>query len=133
MVTGVRSPIRCLPNQTRRGKGRWGRFCWSGRAACSTLAPLHNPANLAGIAAARSRFGDLVHVAVFDTAFHQTLPPAAYLYAIPYELYEQLRVRRYGFHGSSQLKFLPRPKHLSLANWGRSPAQLNTHNAIGVQ
>lgn len=65
------------------------------------LAPLHNPANLAGIAAARSRFVDVVHVAVFDTAFHQTLPATAYLYAIPYELYEQLRVRRYGFHGSS--------------------------------
>lgn len=69
--------------------------------ACSMLAPLHNPANLAGIAAARSRFVDVVHVAVFDTAFHQTLPATAYLYAIPYELYEQLRVRRYGFHGSS--------------------------------
>ncbi len=69
--------------------------------ACSELAPLHNPANLAGIRAARQRFPELPHVAVFDTAFHQTLPPKAFFYAVPYELYEQHRVRRYGFHGSS--------------------------------
>lgn len=69
--------------------------------ACSPLAPLHNPGNLAGIDAARSRLPDIVHVAVFDTAFHQSLPETAYLYAVPYELYERLGVRRYGFHGSS--------------------------------
>jgi acetate kinase len=69
--------------------------------ACAELAPLHNPANLRGIAAARERFPDLHHVAVFDTAFHQTLSRKAYLYAIPYELYERHRIRRYGFHGSS--------------------------------
>jgi acetate kinase len=68
---------------------------------CSELAPLHNPANLAGIRAARERFPELAHVAVFDTAFHQTLPPRAFVYAVPYELYEQHKVRRYGFHGSS--------------------------------
>jgi acetate kinase len=67
----------------------------------SALAPLHNPANLRGIAAARERFPAVPHVAVFDTAFHQSLPPKAYLYAVPYELYERYRVRRYGFHGSS--------------------------------
>jgi len=65
------------------------------------LAPLHNPANLAGITAARRVFGDLPHVAVFDTAFHATLPPAAYRYAVPSDWYEQHGVRRYGFHGTS--------------------------------
>jgi len=69
--------------------------------ACSELAPLHNPANLLGIEAARRAFARLPQVAVFDTAFHQTLPRAAYLYAIPYEYYEQHQVRRYGFHGTS--------------------------------
>jgi acetate kinase len=68
---------------------------------CSELAPLHNPANLTGIRAAMQRFPDVPHVAVFDTAFHQTMPPRAYLYAIPYRFYEGLKVRRYGFHGTS--------------------------------
>lgn len=67
----------------------------------SVLAPLHNPANLAGILAARAVFPDVPHVAVFDTAFHQTLPPAAYTYAIDAELAREHRVRRYGFHGTS--------------------------------
>jgi len=65
------------------------------------LAPLHNPANLLGIEAARRRFPGIPQVAVFDTAFHHTLPPAAYRYALPREFYEQQQVRRYGFHGSS--------------------------------
>lgn len=69
--------------------------------AQSPLAPLHNPANLAGIRAARAIFPHVPHVAVFDTAFHQTMSPHAYLYAIPYEYYERDRVRRYGFHGTS--------------------------------
>lgn len=68
---------------------------------CIPLAPLHNPANLAGIDALAALYPDTPQVAVFDTAFHQTLPPEAYLYALPYELYEQLGVRRYGFHGVS--------------------------------
>ena len=68
---------------------------------CVRLAPLHNPANLRAIQLARERFPDLPHVAVFDTAFHHTLPAKAYLYAVPYELYQQHGVRRYGFHGSS--------------------------------
>lgn len=68
---------------------------------CSSLAPLHNPANLIGIRTARGLFPDLPQVAVFDTAFHQTLPPEAFLYAIPYDYYETLKVRRYGFHGTS--------------------------------
>jgi acetate kinase len=68
---------------------------------CSALAPLHNPANIAGIRAAQKVFFNKPQVAVFDTAFHQTLPPHAYLYAVPYEWYEDLGVRRYGFHGTS--------------------------------
>jgi acetate kinase len=67
----------------------------------SVLAPLHNPANLAGILAARSAFPDVPHVAVFDTAFHQTLAAPAYTYAIDAELAERHRIRRYGFHGTS--------------------------------
>ncbi|WP_193596722.1 acetate/propionate family kinase [Microbacterium sp. YJN-G] len=67
----------------------------------SVLAPLHNPANLAGIRAARAVFGDVPHVAVFDTAFHQTLEPSAYAYAIDAEVARDHRIRRYGFHGTS--------------------------------
>jgi acetate kinase len=69
--------------------------------ACSDLAPLHNRANLVGIHAALRLRPNLPQVAVFDTAFHQTLPPRAYHYAIPYELYERYKIRRYGFHGTS--------------------------------
>ena len=70
--------------------------------ACNPLAPLHNPANLIGINACTAVLGDKVpQVAVFDTAFHQTMPPVAYTYAIPYEYYEQDKMRRYGFHGTS--------------------------------
>jgi acetate kinase len=66
------------------------------------LAPIHNPANIAGIVAARSVFGrSLPQAAVFDTAFHHTLPEHAYLYAIPYQLYRRHKIRRYGFHGTS--------------------------------
>lgn len=67
----------------------------------SVLAPLHNPANLAGIVAAKRAFPGVPHVAVFDTAFHQTLPRAAYTYAIDAELAAAHRIRRYGFHGTS--------------------------------
>ena len=67
----------------------------------SPLAPLHNPANLQGIRAARAALPDVPHVAVFDTAFHHTLPPAAYTYAIDAALAKEHRVRRYGFHGTS--------------------------------
>lgn len=68
---------------------------------CSELAPLHNPANLAGIRAAMRIVSDRPHVAVFDTAFFQTMPPEAYIYAVPYEWYEENGIRRYGFHGTS--------------------------------
>lgn len=67
----------------------------------SALAPLHNPANLLGIRAAREALGDVPHVAVFDTAFHQTIPEAAYTYAIDRDLAKKHGVRRYGFHGTS--------------------------------
>ncbi|MGX5696662.1 acetate/propionate family kinase [Agromyces soli] len=82
----------------------------------SPLAPLHNPANLAGIEAAQRAFPDVPHVAVFDTAFHQTMPPAAYTYAIDRTVAAKHRIRRYGFHGTSHryvsraaAEFLGRP------------------------
>lgn len=65
------------------------------------LAPLHNPANIAGIEAARDELPEVPQVAVFDTAFHQTMPPVAYRYAVPASWYDDLDVRRYGFHGTS--------------------------------
>lgn len=67
------------------------------------LAPLHNPSNLLGIEVARTRFPNVPQVAVFDTAFHQTLPPHAFHYAVPYDWYTNHHVRRYGFHGTSHL------------------------------
>ena len=69
--------------------------------SCNHLAPLHNPANVLGIQTAQRLFPGLPQVAVFDTAFHQTLPQRAYLYAVPYDLYKQHGIRRYGFHGTS--------------------------------
>lgn len=69
--------------------------------ACVPLAPLHNPANIAGIEAAQAAFPNLPQVAVFDTAFHQTMPEVAYRYAVPESWYTQHGVRRYGFHGTS--------------------------------
>jgi len=68
---------------------------------CITIAPLHNPANLNGIRVAREIFPNATQVAVFDTAFHATMPPESYRYAIPKELYEKHQIRRYGFHGTS--------------------------------
>ena len=69
--------------------------------ACNDLAPLHNPANLKGVNAVSAILPNIPQVGVFDTAFHQTMPDYAYLYAVPYELYEKYGVRRYGFHGTS--------------------------------
>ncbi len=68
---------------------------------CIPLAPLHNPANIIGIEAMRQAMPGVPNVAVFDTAFHATMPPESYIYALPYEWYEQHKVRRYGFHGTS--------------------------------
>ena len=68
---------------------------------CFEMAPLHNPANIRGYRAARAVLPDVPHVAVFDTAFHQTMPPEAFLYGLPYVLYQRHGIRRYGFHGTS--------------------------------
>ncbi|BAX81900.1 acetate/propionate family kinase [Labilibaculum antarcticum] len=70
-------------------------------AACCELAPLHNPANLEGILSMEKLLPGIPQVAVFDTSFHQTLPPVAFMYGLPYDCYEDLRVRKYGFHGTS--------------------------------
>ena len=70
-------------------------------AACNDLAPLHNPANIKGINAVKELLPEIPQVGVFDTAFHQTMPDYAYMYALPYELYKDYGVRRYGFHGTS--------------------------------
>ena len=89
--------------------------------ACVPLAPLHNPANLAGIATARARLPSVPHVAVFDTAFHQTLPPEAFLYALPRRLHEEQGVRRYGFHGTSHRYVTERAARF----FGREAGSLN--------
>ena len=70
-------------------------------AACNDLAPLHNPANIKGVNAVTALLPNIPQVGVFDTAFHQTMPDYAYMYALPYELYQKYGVRRYGFHGTS--------------------------------
>jgi acetate kinase len=88
--------------------------------ALNPLAPLHNPVNAAGIREMRRLFPAVPHVAVFDTSFHHTLPARAYLYGLPYELYEKQAVRRYGFHGTSHAY-----ASLRAAQWlGRAPAEL---------
>jgi acetate kinase len=70
-------------------------------AACNDLAPLHNPANIKGVNAVKALLPNIPQVGVFDTAFHQTMPDYAYMYALPYNLYKEYGVRRYGFHGTS--------------------------------
>jgi acetate kinase len=92
---------------------------------CIELAPLHNPTNIKGIQAAREVLGSgLPQVAVFDTAFHQTLPEQAYLYAIPYQLYRRHRIRRYGFHGTSHRYVAYRYRQLQ--NIGRDDTNVIT-------
>ena len=83
---------------------------------CVELAPLHNPPNLLGIAACQELMPNTPMVGVFDTAFHQTMPPESYIYAIPYEYYQKHKIRRYGFHGTSH-KFVAQ----------RAAAMLNTN------
>lgn len=68
---------------------------------CIGLAPLHNPPNIIGIEACKELLPEVPMVGVFDTAFHQTMPPVSYIYPLPYELYEEMKIRRYGFHGTS--------------------------------
>lgn len=90
--------------------------------ACAPLAPLHNPANVLGICAVSARMPNVPQVAVFDTAFHSTLPPSAYLYAIPREFHRERAMRRYGFHGTSHHYVSTR----AYAMLGRSDAKLVT-------
>ena len=89
--------------------------------ACIPLAPLHNPANLMGVQLAQKLFPEAAQVAVFDTAFHQSLPVEAYLYAIPFELHQKHKIRRYGFHGTSHA-FVA---HEAAAYLNRPLAELN--------
>ncbi|MDR6200711.1 acetate kinase [Microbacterium sp. SORGH_AS428] len=97
----------------------------------SVLAPLHNPGAVQGIRAARAAFGDLPHVAVFDTAFHQTLPPAAYTYAIDRAIARKHRIRRYGFHGTSH-KFVSESVAQYLDRPLRSLKQIVLHLGNGA-
>ena len=85
---------------------------------CNDLAPLHNPANLIGIAACRELMPSTPMVGVFDTAFHQTMPEEAYLYGIPYEYYEKYKIRRYGFHGTSHSYVSHRAAEVLGRNYG---------------
>lgn len=85
------------------------------------LAPLHNPPNLVGIEAAQHVMPNVPHVAVFDTAFHETIPRHAYMYALPYRFYEQHRIRRYGFHGTSHRYVAQRAAQFL----GRTPHEFN--------
>ena len=87
----------------------------------SSLAPLHNPAHVSGIKAARHAFPTVPHVAIFDTSFHQTLPPAAYTYAIDRELAAKYAIRRYGAHGTSHLYV----SHKTAALLGKDPSEVN--------
>ncbi len=87
----------------------------------AALAPLHNPPNVQGIRAAQAILPDAPHVAVMDTAFHQTMPPTSYIYALPYEWYEKYGVRRYGFHGTSHLYVAKR----AAVMLKRDPLQVN--------
>lgn len=88
---------------------------------CSELAPLHNPANLIGIAACQKILPGVPMVAVFDTAFHQTMPKSSYLYALPLEYYEKYAIRRYGFHGTSHQYVTQR----TAAVLGKKPEDIN--------
>ena len=87
---------------------------------CNPLAPLHNPANITGIQACQAVMPGVPMVAVFDTAFHQTMPAKAYMYALPYEYYENDKVRRYGFHGTSHKYVAAR----AAAMLGKKPEEL---------
>ncbi|WP_313389038.1 acetate/propionate family kinase, partial [Rhodospirillum rubrum] len=101
------APIRAVGHRVTHGGERFRASALITDAAladieaCSALAPLHNPPNLLGIRMARARMPDVPHVAVFDTSFHQTMPRAAFMYALPLRFYAKFGVRRYGFHGTS--------------------------------
>ena len=89
--------------------------------SCNDLAPLHNPANIVGVRACQELMPNVPMVAVFDTAFHQTMPKEAYLYGLPYEYYEKYKVRRYGFHGTSHRYVTLRAAEIL----GKKPEEMN--------
>jgi len=91
---------------------------------CSVLAPLHNPPNLRGYYAAHAALPDVPHIAVFDTAFHQTMPPHAFLYGIPFQLYRKHHLRKYGFHGTSHRYVAFRGSQI--LHWDKSEKKLIT-------
>ena len=103
----VKGPLHAIGHRVVHGGERFTQACRIDAEVLQAirdtvpLAPLHNPANLLGIEAAMALYPQLPHVAVFDTAFHQSLPPRAYRYALPEPLYREQHVRRYGFHGTS--------------------------------
>jgi len=105
---GALSDIHAVGHRVVHGEERFKRSIRidndviAGIQDCIDLAPLHNPANLKGIYAARELFGpNIPQVAIFDTSFHSTMPDTSYLYAIPYQLYRRFKIRKYGFHGTS--------------------------------
>ncbi|EGR1069362.1 acetate kinase [Vibrio cholerae] len=98
---------------------------------CAALAPLHNPAHIIGIKAAQKAFPELKNVAVFDTAFHQTMPEEAYLYALPYNLYKEHGIRRYGMHGTSHL-FIAREAAERLGKQANELNIINCHLGNGA-
>ncbi len=98
--------------------------------ACIPLGPLHNPVNILGIEAVAESFPNLPQVAVFDTAFHQTMPDYAYIYPVPYELYIKHGVRRYGFHGTSH-RFVTRQAEILLGKNPNSSAFITAHLGNG--
>lgn len=106
-VIGSLSEIDAVGHRIVHGGERFAqsviitRDVMEGIEACNDLAPLHNPANLIGIKACKALMPEVPMVAVFDTAFHQTMPEKAYMYGIPYEFYDKYKVRKYGFHGTS--------------------------------
>ncbi|HUU01864.1 MAG TPA: acetate kinase [Myxococcota bacterium] len=109
LTTGEDSPIRAVGHRVVHGGEEFAASALVTPEMLSTvervaeLAPLHNPPNLAGIRAAGALLPGIPQVAVFDTAFHQRMPPEAYIYPLPYEWYEKYGIRRYGFHGTSHL------------------------------
>ncbi|MBU1090599.1 MAG: acetate kinase [Candidatus Omnitrophica bacterium] len=107
IVLGKIRKVDALGHRVVHGAGEFKKPALINRAViakikqCSSIAPLHNPANLAGILACKRLLPGVEQVAVFDTAFHQTMPDYAYIYGLPFEYYKRLGIRKYGFHGTS--------------------------------
>lgn len=111
------TPIHAVGHRVVHGGEDFTRSCLITEPVISAierlckLAPLHNPANLSGINSARQMFKDVPHFAVFDTSFHQSLPPEAFTYALPQEMYQKHGIRRYGFHGTSHRYVSDQARH----------------------